>query len=164
MDKLWAPWRVEYVAKIVKKTKGCVFCNIRKEKKDKTNFIIKRTKHAYSVLNIYPYNNGHMLIVPNRHVPDLSDLSHEERDDLLDLLQEMKALLAKTMHADGYNIGINLGKAAGAGFPKHVHIHLVPRWQGDVNFMPVTADTKVVSQSLRTLYDQLSKAYKTSKK
>ncbi len=164
MDKLWAPWRVKYITKIVKKTKGCVFCSILKEKKDKKNFIIKRTKHAYSVLNIFPYNNGHILIIPNRHVPDLSDLNREERNDLLDLLQETKALLGKTMHADGYNIGINLGKAAGAGFPNHMHIHLVPRWQGDVNFMPVTADTKVVSQSLKALYEKLSKAYKTSKK
>ncbi len=164
MDKLWAPWRTKYVTKIVKKTKGCVFCRIIKEKKDKTNFIVHRTKHAYSVLNIYPYNNGHVLIIPNRHVPDISDLTHEERDGLLDLLEETKVLLGETMHADGYNIGINLGKAAGAGFPKHVHIHLVPRWQGDVNFMPVTGDTKVVSQSLKALHGQLCKAYKTSKK
>ena len=164
MDKLWAPWRVKYVTKIVKRTKGCVFCSILKEKKDKKNFIVTRTKYAYSVLNIYPYNNGHMLIVPNRHVPDLSDLKREEREDLLDLLEATKALLDKRMHPDGYNIGINLGKAAGAGFPKHIHIHLVPRWKGDVNFMPITGHTKVVSQSLKALHEQLLKSRKTPRK
>jgi ATP adenylyltransferase len=164
MDKLWAPWRVKYVTKIIRKTKGCVFCNILKEKKDKKNFIIRRTKHAFSVLNIYPYNNGHMMIIPRRHVPDLGDLSREERNDLFDLLQETKDLLGKTMHADGYNIGINLGGTAGAGFPKHVHIHLVPRWKGDVNFMPVTGNTKVISQSLEALYEVLGQAQKASRK
>ncbi|MCK5012334.1 MAG: HIT domain-containing protein [Candidatus Omnitrophica bacterium] len=164
MDKLWAPWRIKYVTKIGKKVKGCVFCNILKEKKDKKNFIITRTKHSYSVLNLYPYNNGHILIIPNRHVSDLGGLKKEEREDLLDLLGETKDLLDKTMKADGYNIGINLGRAAGAGFPKHVHIHLVPRWQGDVNFMPVTGGTKVISQSLKALYETFFKAQKTRKK
>ena len=163
MDKLWAPWRVKYITKIGKKARGCVFCNILKEKKDKKNFVITRTKHAYSVLNIYPYNNGHILIVPNRHVSDLSGLRKEEREDLLDLLEATKKLLDTQMKADGYNIGINLGKAAGAGFPEHVHIHLVPRWQGDVNFMPVTGHTKVISQSLKALYEHLLKAKKARK-
>ncbi|HQP10819.1 MAG TPA: HIT domain-containing protein [Candidatus Omnitrophota bacterium] len=164
MDKLWAPWRVTYVTQVARKKKGCVFCHILKEKKDKKHFIIKRTKHAFSVLNIYPYNNGHVMIIPNRHVADLSDLSRTEREGLMDLLQETKVLLDKTMHADGYNIGINLGKTAGAGFPKHVHIHMVPRWQGDVNFMPVTGNTKVISQSLEALYQHLSKARKALRK
>jgi len=160
MDKLWAPWRVKYITKLGKKTKGCVFCNMFKEKKDKKNFILIRTKHSYSVLNIYPYNNGHMLIVPNRHVSELSDLKREEREDLFDLLETTKKLLDRTMHADGYNIGINLGKVAGAGYPGHIHIHLVPRWQGDVNFMPVTGNTKVISQSLKALHQKLLKATK----
>ena len=164
MDKLWAPWRIKYVTKIGKKARGCVFCHILKEKKDKKNFVIARTEHSYSVLNIYPYNNGHMLIVPNRHVFDLGGLRKEEREDLLDLLDATKILLDKQMKADGYNIGINLGKAAGAGFPKHVHIHLVPRWQGDVNFMPVTGHTKVISQSLKALYEKLRKAGKIRRK
>ncbi|MCK5260101.1 MAG: HIT domain-containing protein [Candidatus Omnitrophica bacterium] len=164
MDKLWAPWRINYVTKIGKKAKRCVFCNIVKEKKDKKNFIVTRTKHAYAVLNIYPYNNGHMLIIPNSHVSDLGDLKKEEMDDLMDLLEATKKLLEKKMNADGYNIGINLGRAAGAGFPKHVHIHLVPRWQGDVNFMPVTGQTKVISQSLRALYELLTKKKRVRKK
>ncbi|MCK5082568.1 MAG: HIT domain-containing protein [Candidatus Omnitrophica bacterium] len=164
MDKLWAPWRIKYVTKIGKKARGCVFCAILKEKKDKTNFIITRTKHSYAVLNLYPYNNGHILIMPNRHVADLGGLRKEEREDLMDLLEATKKLLDKHMKADGYNIGINLGRAAGAGFPKHVHIHLVPRWQGDVNFMPVTGQTKVISQSLQALYKKLTKAKKARKR
>lgn len=164
MNKLWAPWRIKYVTKIGKTTRKCVFCHILNEKKDKRNFVITRTKHSYSVLNIYPYNNGHILIVPNRHVPDLGRLKREEREDLLDLLEATKKMLDKTMKADGYNIGINLGRAAGAGFPKHVHIHLVPRWKGDVNFMPVTGHTKVISQSLQALYKQLTKAKKVQSK
>ena len=102
--------------------------------------------------------------MPNRHVADLGGLRKEEREDLMDLLEATKKLLDKHMKADGYNIGINLGRAAGAGFPKHVHIHLVPRWQGDVNFMPVTGQTKVISQSLQALYKKLTKAKKARKR
>lgn len=164
MEKLWAPWRVKYITKVIRGTKGCVFCAIFKERKDKKNFIIVRTKHAYSVLNIYPYNNGHVLIVPNHHIDDLSKLKREERNDLMDLLEATKVLLDGIMDPDGYNIGINLGKAAGAGFPDHLHIHMVPRWQGDINFMPVTGHTKVISQSLKSLHEKLLKAHKKNKK
>lgn len=165
MEKLWAPWRVKYITKVIKgKGGGCVFCHILNEKKDKMNFIIARTEHSYSVLNIYPYNNGHVLIIPNRHVNDISKLKREERDDLMDLFESTKSLLDDVMGPEGYNVGINLGKAAGAGFPTHVHIHLVPRWTGDVNFMPVTGHTKVISQSLRSLHEKLVKANKKKNK
>ena len=164
MDKLWAPWRVKYITKIIKAPKGCVFCKILSEKRDKRNFIIARKKHSYAVLNLYPYNNGHTLIVPNRHVFDLSSLKREEREELMDLLESIKKLLDKTMNPHGYNVGINLGKAAGAGFPEHVHIHLVPRWKGDVNFMPVTGHTKVISQSLRALHDLMTTEYRKKDK
>ena len=160
MDKLWAPWRVKYVTQILKDQKRCVFCDIVKQKKDKKNYIFIRSRHCYSVLNIYPYNNGHSLIVPYRHVNDISKLTRVEREDLFDLLEETKALLEKTLTPGGFNIGINLGRVAGAGFPGHVHIHIVPRWHGDVNFMPVTASTKVVSQSLKMLYEKLNHAHK----
>ena len=152
MDKLWAPWRVKYVTKIIKAPKGCVFCRMLKEKNDKKNFIVTRTKHCFSVLNIYPYNNGHLLILPKRHVAELSELKKDERDELMDLLQNSQALSKKTIKAQGFNVGMNLGKIAGAGFPGHLHIHLVPRWKGDVNFMPVIAGTKVISQSLQALH------------
>lgn len=161
MDKLWAPWRLKYVTAIHKEQKGCVFCRMLKEKRDKKNFIFIRRRHSFSVLNIYPYNNGHVLILPFRHVSDLSKLTKNEREGLFDILDETKALLEKVLTPAGFNIGINLGTAAGAGFPGHVHIHLVPRWHGDVNFMPVTAQTKVISQSLKALYEKLTHARQT---
>lgn len=161
MDKLWAPWRATYVTKIIGKERGCIFCKICREKKqDKKNFVIARGQHAFAVLNIYPYNNGHVMIVPNRHISDTAELNKAERDDFMDLSEEVKRLLKKVVKAQGFNIGINLGKEAGAGFPGHVHMHIVPRWRGDVNFMPVTAHTKVLSQSLIEVHRQLVDAYK----
>ena len=160
MDKLWAPWRVKYITQIIDKTKGCIFCAMIREKKDKKNFIFVRTKYCFGVLNIYPYNNGHVLILPIRHVNDLSKLWKEEREDVLELLNYVKALLDQVLKPTGYNIGMNLGRIAGAGFPGHLHIHLVPRWKGDVNFMPVVGKIKVISQSLKVLYEKLSQAHK----
>ena len=127
MDRIWAPWRLKYITKILKEDHTCVFCKILKQKKDTQNYIIARTKHSFSVLNIYPYNNGHLLVLPKRHVDDLSKLKKEERNDLMDLLQASQGLLKKTIKPHGFNIGLNLGRMAGAGFPGHLHIHLVPR-------------------------------------
>jgi len=155
VDRIWAPWRINYITAITEKPKGCVFCRILKEKKDAANLIFIRDKHSFAVLNIYPYNNGHALIIPYRHVKDLRDLRREERENLFDVMASAQALIDKAIRPNGYNIGVNIGKVAGAGFPGHVHIHIVPRWKGDVNFMPVTADTKVVSQSLKDLYRRL---------
>ncbi|HLF18167.1 MAG TPA: HIT domain-containing protein [Candidatus Omnitrophota bacterium] len=155
MEKIWAPWRVKYIFNIVKKSGGCVFCRILKEKKDHKNFIFLRTKLSYAVLNIFPYNSGHSLILPKRHVNDISKFTREEWADLVELLEKVKKLLDKTLKPQGYNIGINIGRAAGAGVPRHIHIHIVPRWRGDANFMPVIGHTKVISQSLRSLYRHL---------
>lgn len=160
MDKLWAPWRVKYITKIVKEPKGCVFCRMLKEKNDKKNLIVIRRNNTYAVLNLFPYNNGHLLVLPNRHVNDLRKLTKPEREELLDLVEEVQTLLDKTLKPGGYNVGLNLGKVAGAGFPGHLHFHVVPRWKGDVNFMPVTAQTKVISQSLAALYQILIDANK----
>ena len=160
MDKLWAPWRTKYVTKIVKEKQDCVFCRMFKEVRDKENFIFIRRDYAFSVLNIYPYNNGHTLIVTNRHVDDLGKLKKKERECLFDLMQDAKDLIFKVMRPTGFNIGINLGEDAGAGCPGHLHIHCVPRWRGDVNFMPVTGEAKVMSQSLDELYEMLIDAQK----
>jgi len=156
MDKLWAPWRVKYVTEMIGKTKGCVFCKMLKERKDKKNLIVIRTKLSFTVLNLYPYNNGHILVLPNRHVADLSKLTEEENTDLFRLLNTTKSLLDKTLKPAGYNVGMNLGRVAGAGFPGHLHVHIVPRWKGDSNFMPVIGQTKVISQSLQTLHQRLT--------
>ena len=159
MDKLWAPWRAKYITQIGK-TKGCVFCDILKAKKDARDFVFIRTTLSFAVLNLYPYNNGHSLILPKRHVNDISKVSRPERDDLMDLLERTKSLLEEVVEPNGFNIGLNLGRAAGAGFPGHLHFHIVPRWTGDANFMPAVAGTKVISQSLKILYQRLSDANK----
>ncbi|MFA5060460.1 MAG: HIT domain-containing protein [Candidatus Omnitrophota bacterium] len=157
MDKLWAPWRLKYVSSLAKKTKGCVFCRIQRSKDDKKNYVFLRTKHSFSVLNIYPYNNGHVLVMPNRHVNDLSKMTSAEKADLFQLMEKTQNVIACALSPRGFNIGINVGRAAGAGFPGHIHIHIVPRWMGDMNFMPITGNTKVISQSLDMLYQVLKK-------
>lgn len=162
MDLLWAPWRSKYI-KIAKSIKGCIFCSKTKAKKDKINYIISRTRHSFSMLNIYPYNNGHIMIAPYRHVKDLSKLNDEEMLDLFNLLRDTQLLLAKALKPDGYNIGINLGRAAGAGYKGHLHIHIVPRWVGDVNFIPVFTSTKIVSESLNASYSKLRKCLNAKK-
>ena len=156
MQSLWAPWREGYITKVIKNQhKGCVFCDILKENKDVKNFIFLRMPLAYAVLNIYPYSNGHCLILPNRHVGDLSKLSSEELKEMMELLLRTKELLDKSLKPHGFNVGFNLGRMAGAGIPKHVHMHVVPRWMGDHNFMPVVCKTKVISQSLKGIYKLL---------
>jgi len=158
MDKLWAPWRAKYVTKIASHPNKCIFCAMLAEKKDKSNYVFKRSKHSFAVLNIYPYNNGHVLVLPNRHVKEIKRLKMEEKLDLYALMEDTQNHLEKVMKPHGFNIGINVGKFAGAGFPGHLHIHIVPRWRGDVNFMPVVGNTKVISQSLDHLYKLLSHA------
>jgi ATP adenylyltransferase len=163
-DIIWAPWRIKYITQVLKKTKGCVFCAILKSARDKENLIVRRTAYSFAVLNIYPYNNGHLLVLPQRHVRDLRQLREEETLDFLSLVNNCTELLDNVLKPDGYNIGMNIGWAAGAGFPGHVHMHIVPRWKGDVNFMPVVGDTKVISQSMSVLHDELIKAVLKTKR
>jgi len=160
MQRLWAPWREAYITKLSTKPKKCVFCHIIGDRRDKEHYILIRKPHAFAVLNLYPYSNGHCLVLPNRHVGDISHLTQEEYIELMDLLRETKDLLKEVFKSQGFNIGMNLGHIAGAGIPGHVHIHIVPRWKGDHNFMPVTADTKVFSQSLSAIYKKLDDANK----
>ena len=157
MNRLWAPWRKKYVTHKVK-VKGCLFCNALRSKNDKSNFVVSRSRHSFSMLNLYPYNNGHVMVVPVRHVDDLDKLNGAELLDLTQHLVRVKKLLKQTLKPEGFNIGINLGRGAGAGITSHVHIHIVPRWVGDNNFMPVLSSTKIISDSLESLYDQLIKA------
>ena len=160
MNNLWAPWRETYITKLMPKQKSCAFCRILAAYKDKRHLIFIRKPYAYAVLNIYPYSNGHCLIVPNRHVGDISKLSTKEYVQLMGLLKETKDLLQTALEPQGFNVGMNLGHVAGAGIPGHAHFHIVPRWSGDHNFMPVTASTKVISQSLTVIYKKLDDAYK----
>jgi ATP adenylyltransferase len=160
MNRLWAPWRENYIAKLTAKQKSCVFCRILEDRKDKRHLIFIRKPHAYAVLNLYPYSTGHCLIVPNRHVGDISKIPKEEYVQLMELLRETKDLLHAALEPQGFNVGINLGRIAGAGIPGHVHVHVVPRWKSDHNFMPVTAATKVISQSLSVIYKKIMAAHK----
>lgn len=154
MQQLWAPWRCEYLKKV--NNPGCFLCQALKEKKDRTNFIITRAKNAFVIMNRYPYNSGHLLIAPNCHKARLEDLTKEEILGLFDLVIKMKRLLERKMKPEGFNIGLNLGRIAGAGLRTHVHFHLVPRWGGDTNFMPILGKTKVISQALHQLYKHLT--------
>ena len=153
MDRLWAPWRKVYIVR--KPTKTCFICRIRTSSRDAKNLVLKRTPHSFAVLNLFPYNNGHVMVIPNRHVSDLNRLSDNELLDLMRLTDQLICRLRKVMKPHGINLGVNLGRAAGAGAPGHLHIHIVPRWGGDSNFMPVLAATKVISESLKSVHRRL---------
>ncbi len=153
LNKLWAPWRSAFIK--IKKIKGCIFCVKNKacrERFETVPYLIKKSKHSFAMLNIYPYNNGHIMIAPFRHIKDLKGLNDEELLDIIKLTRDMQALLEKKLKPHGFNIGINTGKVAGAGYKDHLHVHIVPRWKGDSNFMPVIANTKVMPQSLKELH------------
>jgi ATP adenylyltransferase len=161
MDKLWAPWRLKYVQG--KREKRCIFCASLRAAKTR-NYVVLKTGHSLCILNIFPYNNGHLMVAPIRHVKDLEKLTEREVIDLFKTLKTAKKLLDKVLKPEGYNIGINLSEVSGAGIPAHLHIHIVPRWKGDTNFMPVLNNTKIISQSLTELDKRLRDAYaKTNK-
>ena len=157
MDQLWAPWRLSYVAaaRPPAPEDDCFLCRGLAEQDDPRNLIVLRTPHTAVVLNRFPYNNGHLLVAPRAHKARLGDLESAETLDLMQTVNRMVGVLDELMRPDGYNIGLNLGLAAGAGLPGHLHWHVVPRWNGDTNFMPVLADTKVIVQSLDALYGLL---------
>ncbi len=153
MKQIWAPWRLQYI--LEGNPEGCIFCVKPSEEKDRENLILFRGEHIFIMMNLYPYNNGHVMIVPYQHAEDLNELSGEVLFDLIDTTRKSEAILRQVFSAQGFNIGINLGKAAGAGIDEHLHIHIVPRWIGDYNFMPVLADIKVIPQHLWAAYDLL---------
>jgi ATP adenylyltransferase len=157
MEQLWAPWRLAYVA-VDKPASGeppCFICRGLAQTEDRQNLIAWRTPRSVVVLNRFPYNNGHLLVAPHGHKARLDELSPEEHLDLMLTVQKMVGVLDGVLKPQGYNIGLNLGLVAGAGLPGHLHWHIVPRWAGDTNFMPVLTDTRVIVQSLATLYDLL---------
>jgi len=155
MDKLWAPWRSKYI--YLRKGKRCIFCGNRTEASSRKKYILDRSGHSFSMLNLYPYNNGHVMVAPYRHVKTLELLSSGELMDLMNMVNKTKKDLDRKLKPHGYNIGLNLGKVSGAGFAGHVHVHVVPRWEGDTNFMPIVADAKIVSESLDAMHKLLRK-------
>jgi len=157
MEQLWAPWRLSYVTQPKPPTgeETCFLCRGLAEQDDRANLIVLRTPLSVVVLNRFPYNNGHLLVAPRAHKGRLDELDDEELLDTQRTLRRMLGELDRLMRPEGYNVGLNLGGVAGAGLPGHVHWHIVPRWHGDTNFMPVLADVKIIVQSLDALYDAL---------
>lgn len=160
METLWAPWRMTYVDKGW--SSNCILCDIPSSKDDEKNLLLYRGKSVFSLLNLYPYNPGHIMIAPYRHVNDLHKLSDDEQQELIREAARSTSLLRTTLNPDGYNLGMNLGKVAGAGVEDHLHLHIVPRWSGDTNFMPVTGQTKVVPEALAATYRKLAVAFRNT--
>ncbi len=159
MDSLHAPWRIDYILSPKEpQPDGSVFTRIAQSSDDVGNYVIARAKSTFAVLNLYPYNGGHILVLPYREVADLDELTEDELLELMVLLRRCKKALAQTMKPDGFNVGLNLGKVAGAGIREHLHFHLVPRWNGDTNFMPVTGSTHVLPEALADVAARLRAA------
>ncbi|MBU1627979.1 HIT domain-containing protein [bacterium] len=154
---IFTPWRMEYI--LSDKTGPCVFCKVLAEDDDKQNLILLRGHHSFVIMNLYPYNNGHLMIVPNNHHASLHDLNEQTLIEMMKLLASSESMLKELMSPDGFNIGINIGEAAGAGIREHVHIHIVPRWCGDTNFFTTLSETKAVPESLKDTYDKLSPSF-----
>lgn len=157
MDRLWAPWRMEYI-KQVDKGDGCFLCRAAASRDDRADMVLWRSEHSFAMLNLWPYNNGHILVAHNEHRADLADMTDAELLDQIRLLKRCQRNLEAVMSPNGFNVGLNLGRTAGAGVVDHAHWHIVPRWDGDSNFMPVIASTKVIPQSLERLWELLREA------
>jgi ATP adenylyltransferase len=161
MDTLWAAWRMGYIKKASATGAGreaCLFCAKGRLRPGKRNLVVAKTPRALAILNLYPYNVGHMMIATRRHTASLADLTREESLEVAEWLGRLETALTREYRAQGFNIGVNLGRAAGAGVPGHLHWHVVPRWKGDTNFMPVTANTKVLPESLGRTYERMVRA------
>lgn len=155
MDRLWAPWRMGYIVNNSKDHTSCFLCEARKQNDDRKNYVLYRGRHSYVIMNLYPYNNGHLLVVPYAHVPDMNALSIDALTDLMKCTQDSLNALKQDMNPEGFNIGINIGKVAGAGLPEHMHIQIVPRWTGDTSYLTVFDETRVMPELLNGTYDRL---------
>jgi ATP adenylyltransferase len=153
MEQIWAPWRIKYIE--MEKAKGCILCEKPGQNRDVQNYILHRGKKNFVMLNSYPYNPGHLMIAPYRHVANLEELTKEELHEHFEIVGLSLKVLRQVFKPGGFNIGINLGRVAGAGIDDHVHTHIVPRWQGDTNFMPVVSDVRVMPEALADTYEKL---------
>ena len=155
MEQLWAPWRMAYID-APKKVEGCVFCHKLETADDREQLVLYRGRHCFIIMNLFPYNNGHLMVAPYRHTADLVGLTAEEQEEMMRLTRHGVRLLKEAFRPEGFNLGMNLGRTAGAGVEDHLHMHIVPRWNGDTNFMPVLAETKVLPDALFSSYDKLA--------
>ncbi len=159
MDRLYTPWRYNYIKGESGEKSGsghaCVFCSIRDRQDDEQTFVLHRARHNFIVLNIYPYISGHLMIIPYEHAAEISALTKETSDEMMDLTKRTQGILREVYHPHGFNLGMNLGRAAGAGVADHLHMHIMPRWTGDSNFMTTVGETRVIPEDLRTTYDKL---------
>jgi ATP adenylyltransferase len=166
VDRLWTPWRYQYItgessekssaASASDTSSSCIFCTLRKDPtRDERNFILHRARHNFIVLNLYPYTSGHLLIIPYEHTSELDSVAKETTDELMDLTKRAQTLLRAAYKPDGFNLGMNLGHAAGAGVAAHIHLHIMPRWTGDANFMSTIGETRVLPEDLPNTYQKL---------
>jgi len=153
MNKLWAPWRMDYIR--TPKEDGCIFCKKHQSTKDRENLLLFRGEESFVLMNLYPYSNGHLMISPYKHTSDTNDISEIGNQEIMFLANKSMNIIKKIMGADGFNMGANLGKASGAGIEEHIHYHIVPRWIGDTNFMPVAGNTKVMVEGLQETWDSI---------
>ena len=162
MRNLYAPWRMEYIGR--PEAAGCLFCRVWESpvEDDRRNLVVHRADEALVMMNKFPYNNGHLMVAPRAHLGSLTDLDDEQTSAVMRLVRRSLGVLEAVMHPEGFNVGVNLGRVAGAGFPGHVHVHVVPRWNGDTNFMPVLAEVKVVNEHLDQTWEKLAQAYASS--
>ena len=154
MDRLWAPWRSRFIYQ--RGARGCIFCRAVRSRADRRHYVVGRSRHAFALLNLYPYNNGHVMVAPRRHIADVTRCRDDELIDLWRLVSRMQQRLTRAIKPHGFNLGLNIGRVGGAGIPGHLHVHIVPRWRGDTNFMPILAGTKVIAESLVELHRRLT--------
>ena len=153
MERIWAPWRIQYIQ--MDKLDGCILCEKPAENNDSQNYILYRGEKNFVILNSYPYNPGHLMVAPYRHVSSPEELNEAERNEHSEIVSRCINVLRQVLNPGGFNVGMNIGKTAGAGIEDHVHTHVVPRWQGDTNFMPVLADVRVIPEALADTYQKL---------
>ncbi len=156
MNRIWSPWRMEYIQAATAEPEGCIFCDLPAAGDDAAARVLRRSAHGFVLLNTFPYNPGHLMVAPFRHIGDVESLTPEELVDLGRLLQISVRALREEMAPQGFNIGMNLGRTAGAGIPDHLHWHVVPRWNGDTNFMPVVGQTRVLPELLEETFRKLA--------
>ncbi len=157
-SNIWAPWRMKYIDALNDGGDGCFLCRYRDEQEDEKNFVLWRGPRCFAMLNLFPYTGGHSMVAPLEHVGELTGLDAPTMMEMMEHVRDLQAVLARAIRAEGFNVGINIGRCAGAGLPGHLHVHVVPRWGGDTNFMPVFGDVRVIPAALEELYTQIRQA------